>query len=67
MSTVVALILFKTHVVSSQHLPAPGWIIKEDLILVAHVAYLIFSAFNNHDVEGYIYITRTFLVWANPS
>lgn len=37
MSTVMALILFKTYVVSSQHVPAPGWIIKEDMILVTLV------------------------------
>ena len=67
MSTVMALILVKTYVVSSQHLPAPGRIIKEDVILVALVAYPIFSAFNSHDVKEYIYATHTFLVWANPS
>lgn len=67
MSTVMALILFKTHVVSSQHLPAPEWVIKEDLILVALVANPIFSAFTNCNVKGYSYTTHTFLVWANPS
>lgn len=58
----MALILFKTHVVLSQHLPTPGWIIKDHLILVALVAYLVFSAFNNYDVKEYIYTTHTFLV-----
>lgn len=66
-STIMALLLFKTHVVLSQPLPSPGWIIKDHLILVALVAYLIFSAFNNHDVKEYIYTTHMFLVWANPS
>lgn len=67
MSTVMTLIFFKTHVVSSQHLLAPGWIIEEDLILVVLIAYPIFSALNNHDVKEYIYTTHIFLVWANPS
>lgn len=57
----------KTPVVLSEHLPALGWIIKDHLILVALVAYLIFSAFKNHDVKEYIYTTHTFLVWAHPS
>jgi len=67
MSAVLALILLKRLVVLSQHLPAPGWIIKEDPVLVALVAYAVFSAFNSHDVKGYIYTAHTFLVWANPS
>lgn len=56
-----------THVVSSQHLLTPRWIVEEDLILVVLIAYPIFSALNNHDVKEYIYTTHIFLVWANPS
>ena len=54
--------------ISSQHLPTPAWIVKEDLHLEALVAYPIFSAFNNHDVEGYIHtaVEGMFLVWLIP-
>lgn len=54
---VVALILLKTCVVLSQHLPTPGWIIKDHLILVALVGYLIFSVFKSHDVRVHLHCT----------
>lgn len=66
MSTVMVLIMFKICVVSSRHPPAPGWIIKDSLILVAPVAYALFSAFKNLAGRDYFYAIHTFLVWANP-